>query len=120
MLRPSVFALGVISAAAGGLTGCTSRTVTFFSCKACLADEPARCASYTPDCGDSSERTPSESSATDALCDTLGPAELARRPTPEGYAPSPWSKNSCYSWPADAFALTCTRVAKTCDGVPIH
>jgi len=69
--------------------GCTSRSATFFSCTACLADDAARCATHTPQCGDSSERFASDAGATHVLRNTLGPTELARRPTLEGYKPSP-------------------------------
>jgi len=94
---------------------------SYFSCKACLADDAARCATYKPDCHDSTEQLPSETAATDALCDTLTPAELARRPTPPDFKPnSPWFKNACYLWPKDAFKIACTRFQQTCDGVPIH
>jgi hypothetical protein len=97
-----------------------ARTKTFFSCKVCLADDAARCATHAPVCGDSSERTPSQEASKDALCDTLSAAELARRPTPPGFKQSPWNKNACYAWPEDAFKATCTTVTKTCDSVPIH
>ena len=94
---------------------------SYFSCKACLADDAARCATYKPDCHDSTEQLPSETGAKNALCDTLTAAELAHRPTPPDYKPnSPWFKNACYLWPEDAFKTTCASFKQTCDGVPIH
>jgi hypothetical protein len=103
-----------------GILGSPARNVTLFSCKVCLADDAARCATHTSDCGDSSERMDSETAARDALCDTLSPADLARRPTPTGFKPSPWLENACYAWPVDAFTSSCSSFTKTCDGVPVH
>lgn len=93
---------------------------TFYKCTACLTDDPARCATHTPVCGDSQERMPSESAAKYPLCDTLSAAELARRPTPEGFKPSPYLKNACYDWPDNAFKTSCTTFTTTCESVPIH
>ena len=93
---------------------------SYFACTSCLADDAKRCATFTPSCGDSREQLPSETGAKDALCDGLGEPELAKRPTPTGFKPSPWAKNACYAWPADAFKTSCTTVAKACDSVPIH
>jgi len=112
-----------VSAPAGSNQDLISRppeNMTFFTCTACLVDDSARCATNRPVCGDSTERTDSEVGAKDALCDTLTPAELARRPTPEGFKPSPYLKNACYSWPADAFKTSCTTFTATCERVPIH
>lgn len=122
-----VFAwMGVVVGALGcpdsrsGILGSPARKVTLFSCKVCLADDAARCATRTSDCGDSSQQMDSEIQARDSLCDTLSAAELARRPTPTGFKPSPWLKNACYDWPGDAFKSSCASFTKTCDGVPIH
>jgi hypothetical protein len=93
---------------------------TYFACTACLSDDATRCAAFTPECHDSHEQKPSEIGARQALCDTLSPAELARRPAPADFKPTPWAKNACYAWPDDAIKTTCATVAKGCDGTPIH
>jgi hypothetical protein len=104
-----------------GALGQPAKTQSFFACKACLSDDGARCATFTPECHDSLQQADSETGAKYALCDTLSSAELARRPTPPDYKPnSPFFKNACYLWPADAFKISCTSIKKTCDGVPIH
>jgi hypothetical protein len=111
---------------AGALHGCADRILgpakdkKFSKCTACLADDPARCATSTPVCGDPEERSYSELGARQALCDTLSAAELARRPTPPGFKPNPYIKNACYDWPDDAFKTSCTTFTTTCSGVPIH
>lgn len=92
----------------------------FFKCTACLADTPSHCVTNTPVCGDLSERSDSEVGAKNSLCDTLSPAELARRPTPTGFKPNQWFKNACYKWPDDAFTVSCTTFTTTCAKVPIH
>ena len=102
------------------LPGCSDRPTTFFKCTACLADDPARCETATPVCGDSTERLPSEAEARDALCDTLSPADLAKRPTPTGFKPNPYLKNACYEWPDDAFKMSCSTFKTSCANVPIH
>lgn len=93
---------------------------TFFKCTACLVDDPAHCATNTPVCGDSTEEWDSTAHAHTALCDTLSPADLARRPTPPGFKPGPFAKNACYDWPDDAFKTTCTTFSTHCERVPIH
>jgi len=120
-----VVGICLFAAALAGCTDCLlggpAKTNRFFKCTACLADDPARCATSTPVCGDPTEdRTFSETGAQQALCDTLSAAELARRPTPEGFKPSPWFKNACYEWRDDAFKISCTTFTTTCESVPIH
>jgi hypothetical protein len=103
--------------------GCGRTTVdTLYTCKACLATDGNRCASYAQRCGDgSNDRMGAEAGATDALCDTLTAAELASRPTPQGYHQNAsFTKNECYVWPKEAFALTCTTTRTKCSHLPIR
>ena len=103
------------------LAGCgQTKTETYFRCTVCLADDATRCATHVQACGDLPSHDDAVLSGSYALCDSLTPAELARRPTPPDFTPSTFYKNACYRWPDDAFKATCTTFPLTCGNVPIH
>jgi hypothetical protein len=111
----------LVAAVACACSGLGSKTERLFTCTACLADDPKRCTTKAQLCGAlPDDRPTAEIGAKDALCDTLTPAELGRRPTPPGFKPGGYDPNACYQWTADAFAVTCTPVMTKCaKGVPI-